>query len=405
MKKRLGTMFRELFGNRRNKTGNMFRDYAVALISVGVALSLAGPLRAADQTGDGRATRSVAYHNDKVPEGPWSIHTIKIDRHNPDYTLHSMLGNGVVTGMKTLSDQVNALSAELGRPIAAVNGDFYVSSPRAYSGDPQGIQILQGELLSAPTEHACFWTDALGKPHTDVVQSLFRITWPHGSTTPFGLNEERRGDTAVIYTPRMGASTGTKGDGRELILEVADKENWLPLRVGTKIEARIKEIREASNTPIKSGEIILSLGPQLLVDAPEVEPGDVIEISTATLPDLKGSQTAIGGGPRLLVDGKTVNGWKSAHQRHPRTALGWNDDFLFLFLVDGRQPGRSVGMGFQEMADYFLKLGCQHAMNLDGGGSASMWLLGHVISRPSEGQERPVANGLVLIKNQKEEAP
>ena len=396
----------KLSGNNRPGGAVMRKAGAVRasqLVCLGIVLATTTQLKAAPQSDESRSSRSVAYQNDKVPEGPWSIHLVKIDRHNPDYELHSMLGNGAITGMTTLSDQAKALSADLGRPIAAINGDFYFSSPRAYSGDPQGIQILEGELLSAPTEHACFWVDAAGKPHTDVVHSLFRITWPHGSTTPFGLNEERSDDTAVLYTPRMGPSTGTKGDGRELILEAADKKNWLPLRVGTKMNAHVKEVREASGTPLKPGEMVLSLGPQLLVDAPEVKPGDVLQISTATLPDLKGSKTAIGGGPRLVVDGKYVDGWKSAHQRHPRTAIGWNDDYIFLLLVDGRQPGRSVGMGFQELADYFIKLGCTHAMNLDGGGSASMWLLGHVVSSPSEGQERPIANGLVLIKNPKTE--
>jgi exopolysaccharide biosynthesis protein len=61
-------------------------------------------------------------------------------------------------------------------------------------------------------------------------------------------------------------------------------------------------------------------------------------------------------------------------------------------------------MSFQEMADYFLKLGCTHAINLDGGGSASMWAFGHVVNSPSEGQERPIANGLVLVKKPKAQA-
>ena len=149
----------------------------------------------------------------------------------------------------------------------------------------------------------------------------------------------------------------------------------------------------------------LSLGPQLLVDAPIVNVGDEVQLSTATLPDMTGAEMAMGGGPRLVVDGKPMNGWKSPNQRHPRTALGWNKDYIYLMLVDGRQPGRSVGMSFQEMADYFIKIGCTHAMNLDGGGSASMWLLGQVVSSPSEGQERPVANGLVVLKKPKKENP
>jgi exopolysaccharide biosynthesis protein len=45
-----------------------------------------------------------------------------------------------------------------------------------------------------------------------------------------------------------------------------------------------------------------------------------------------------------------------------------------------------------------LKLGCEQAMNLDGGGSATLWALGMVRSSPSEGQERPSPNGLVVVR-------
>jgi hypothetical protein len=367
----------------------------LALFAIGSAAALA--------QNDGHQSRAVSYVNDKVAEGPWSVHVVKLDRTNSEYEFHTMLANGTVSGMTTLTEQIKALPPALGRPIAAINGDFYFTSPKAYNGDPQGIQILQGELVSAPTEHACFWIDAAGKPRTEVVNSLFRVTWLDGSTTPFGLNEERHGDSAVLYTPRMGPSTGTKSGGRELILEAVDTKAWLPLRIRTKLQARIKEIREAGDTPLKPGLLVLSLGPQLLVDAPSMKPGDTLKISTATVPDLTGCTVAIGGGPRLVLDGKPVNGWKSPAQRHPRTAIGWNDTHLFLVLVDGRQPGLSVGMGFQELAAYFIKLGCTHALNLDGGGSASMWVLGQTVSSPSEGQERPIANGLILVKKPKKE--
>lgn len=387
-----------------NGNGSLVRGLSV--LALALVLSFTGEVsRTASAAEESRTNRAFSYQNDKLPEGPWSIHLVKIERGNPDYELHSMLANGAVTGMTTLSDQVKALPPALGRPVAAVNGDFYLTSPKAYNGDPQGIQILEGELVSGPTEHACFWIDATGQPKTGVVQSLFRATWPHGSTTPFGLNEERPGDGAVLYTPRMGPSTGTKNGGREFVLEPIETNKWLPLRVGAKVQARVREIREAGDTALAPGMMVLSLGPQLLVDAPIVSVGDEVLLSTATLPDMTGAEMAMGGGPRLVVDGKPMNGWKSPNQRHPRTALGWNKDHIFLMLVDGRQPGRSVGMSFQEMADYFIKIGCTHAMNLDGGGSASMWLLGQVVSSPSEGQERPVANGLVVLKKPKKENP
>ena len=348
--------------------------------------------------------KAVAYRNEKLPEGPWSIHILKIELRNPEYELHTTLAGGTIVGMTTLTEQIRAFPTSAGRPVAAINGDFYKTDPKAYRGDPQGLQILDGELVSGPSEHPCFWMDPTGKPRTEVVQSAFRVIWPGGSTTPFGLNEERPGDGAVLYTPSMGASTGTRG-GRELVLEAVESNHWLPLTVSSKFPARVKEIRETGDCPLRPGLLVLSLGPQLLVDAPALKVGDVVQVSTMTLPDLSGARTAIGGFPRLVMEGKALGGWPSPTQRHPRTAIGWNNDYLYFVLVDGRQPGLSVGMSFQELAAYFLKLGCTTALNLDGGGSASMWAFGQVVSSPSEGQERPVANGLLLVKKPKREAP
>lgn len=402
-------MSRKSFGNKElaRTAVDTSRTRIGVLLSLVFLLAATAPGISAATAGEEstRANRAFYYVNEKLPEGPWSIHLVRLERDNPDYEIHTMLAGNAVTGMTTLSEQVKALPSQLGRPMAAVNGDFYFTSPKAYIGDPQGVQVVNGELISGPTDHACFWIDTNGKPNTGVVQPLFRATWPHGSTTPFGLNEERPGDGAVLYTPRMGPSTGTKTGGREYVLEAIDKDAWLPLRVGAKIRARVREIREAGDTPLQPEVMILSLGPQLLVDAPVVGVGDEVELSTATAPSMAGARTAIGGGPRLVMDGKPMNGWKSPNQRHPRAALGWNNEYLYLMLVDGRQPGLSVGMSFQEMANYFIKIGCTHAMNLDGGGSASMNVFGQVVSNPSEGQERPVANGLVIVKKPKKEAP
>jgi exopolysaccharide biosynthesis protein len=125
-----------------------------------------------------------------------------------------------------------------------------------------------------------------------------------------------------------------------------------------------------------------------------------------TTPDLSGAEVAIGGGPALIKDSKLMSwkGWLNTNMRHPRTAVGWNKQHMFLVEVDGRQIDVSVGMTFQELADYLLKLGCEQAMNLDGGGSATLWALGTVRSSPSEGQERSSPNALVVVRKNSRQA-
>jgi exopolysaccharide biosynthesis protein len=78
--------------------------------------------------------------------------------------------------------------------------------------------------------------------------------------------------------------------------------------------------------------------------------------------------------------------------------MGWNKTHYFLVEVDGRQK-ISAGMTFPELAAYMVKIGCEEAINLDGGGSATIWVYGSVMNSPSEGRERPAANGLVVVRN------
>jgi len=370
------------------------------LVLVLVALLGASPPVAGDNvppTQPRTQERGFAYFNDRVPEGPWSVHVIKLERARGDLELGVTIGNGETLGMATVSEQLKALSPDHGQPVAAVNGDFYDSSEN-YLGRPRGLEIHWGELVSSPRGHTCFWIDLAGNPCMTNVHSRLRVIWPDGATTPVGLNEERRSRGAVLYTALVGASTRTSG-GLEMILERGANSLWLPLRVGQRYSARVREVRNTGDSPLSRDTMVLSFGPKALEGLPPVAAGTLLEIATDTTPDLSGVNTAIGGGPALVRDGK-VMAWSGILLRHPRTAVGWNKDFVFLVEVDGRQAGLSVGMTFPELAAYMLKLGCEQAMNLDGGGSATLWAMGDVKNSPCEGRERPAPNALVVLQKQ-----
>src|SRR5690349_20700990 len=88
---------------RMSRPTRIFTQARGFLLALAVAF-LAGPLGAG--TEEGRSAKSVSYYNDKVPDGAWSVHVVRIDRTNSDYELHSMLAAGSVQGMTTLSEQV-----------------------------------------------------------------------------------------------------------------------------------------------------------------------------------------------------------------------------------------------------------------------------------------------------------
>jgi hypothetical protein len=307
--------------------------------------------------------------------------------------------------LATLSSQIGHCSAAWGLPVAGVNGDFY-QRDRAYAGDPRGLQIIEGQLISGPVGNsASFWVDGEGQPYVGNVTSRFQVTWPSGLGTTFGLNEDRSAEAAVLYTPALGASTHTAG-GRELVLEPVEGRPWLPLRAAAQIEARVREVREGGDTSIPRGGLVLSVGPRLAARVSKVEVGAVLLLSTAASVNLGGAHAAISGGPVLVRNGKVQRvdsreaesyQFSSMQERHPRTAIGWNREHFFLVQVDGRQKSLSVGMTLKELAAYLLRLGCQEALNLDGGGSATLWYAGRVRNRPCDGREREIANSLVVL--------
>ncbi len=374
----------------------------VCVLSALLIGAAAGPSRSVAEeptapglTAPDHLAHGYRYRHEEVKQIPWSIHVFEFDRSRADLSIATTLGGGTNLGLGTVSEQVKAMSAGSGTAVAAVNGDFF-NTDHSYPGDPRDLQIQNGELVSGPQGHACFWLDTSGQPHSTNIISHFEVRWPDGSTTPFGLNEVRDHDTVVLYTAANGSSTRTS-DGVELVLEGVPDGDWLPLHAGQKLRARVREYRKQGNSPIDRLHPVLSVGPKLSARTAHLVPGAILELSTATFPDLTGVKTAVGGGPTLVHDGRALT-WTSATARHPRTAIGWNHDRFFLVEVDGRQDGLSAGMSFPELAGYMAKLGCEEAVNLDGGGSATMWVCGQVMNSPSEGRERPAANTIVVVQ-------
>jgi hypothetical protein len=349
----------------------------------------------------------LSYTNVKVASEPWSIHVLKIDRAQKDLTFYSAHARGRVLGVSLLADQARAVPPEIGRAVGAVNGDFYVRDNPTYGGDPRGLQIVNGDLISGP-DTVCVWFDAEGNPHLDEVKGDFNVTWPDGKQTPFGLNQQRRPNQAVLYTPTYGPSTRSPR-GRELVLERDGNAPWLPLQAGQAYRARVRDISTNGNTQLASNLVVLSFAPQLLETIPEVTTGAVLQISTATTPDLKGVKTAIAGGPAVIKDGKPFSlkepprdarpdyTERSKYERHPRSAVGWSQTHVYFVTVDGRQPGLSVGMRIAELAEFMAKLGCTEAMNLDGGKSSQLWIAGQIVNSPCQGEDT-VANSLLVVR-------
>jgi len=115
-------------------------------------------------------------------------------------------------------------------------------------------------------------------------------------------------------------------------------------------------------------------------------------------------------GDRFLVQGGKKEPGLDDRERDPRTALGFNKNgrWLYLVVVDGRQPFYSAGATFDELAEILISHGAHFGMSLDGGGSSTMVIEGEngeplILNSPIDqyvpGRERPVANHIGIFIN------
>jgi uncharacterized protein YigE (DUF2233 family) len=113
---------------------------------------------------------------------------------------------------------------------------------------------------------------------------------------------------------------------------------------------------------------------------------------------------AISGDRMLVLKGEMVPDLNDGGLE-PRTAIGLNRNgrFLYLVVVDGRQPFYSAGATFRDLAELLIDQGAYAAMSLDGGGSSTMVVEGEdgqpmILNSPIDnyipGRERPVGNHL-----------
>jgi hypothetical protein len=119
-------------------------------------------------------------------------------------------------------------------------------------------------------------------------------------------------------------------------------------------------------------------------------------------------QDAIAAGPGLIANGEIhitdtaeVFFGTSIPNIHPRTAAGYTSDGdLILLVVDGRQD-ESRGVDLRELAAIMKQLGCEEALNLDGGGSSTLVVNHELINRPAGGTvQREVMSALVVFCEQ-----
>ncbi|WP_406447316.1 phosphodiester glycosidase family protein [Streptomyces sp. NBC_00876] len=368
----------------------------------------------------------TGWDGDPADRGPWRIDVLTIDPVRFRGGFKASYGPDLENREKT-----SQLAAAAGA-TAAVNAGFFVLDPNAGApGDPAGVGVYDGRLLSEPVN---------GRPglvirDTGRRSSVSRFTWKgrvlgRDASQPLdgidrvpGLIRNCGGtaddtptslplhdvtctdhDELVAFTPEYGRQT-PHGDGLEAVLDT---------------HGRVLELRSPRGGPLPDGgSSVQATGSRVAELAALAPVGRPLRVER-TLRDgdgrkvsLSSTTSILNGGPELVRDGRLhvtptadgmvqpgnasfYYGWM--HKRNPRTLAGVDAaGRTVLVTADGRSTD-ALGLSIPESAAVARALGLRDAINLDGGGSTTMVVGSEVINAPSDAAgERPVGDALLIL--------
>lgn len=348
------------------------------------------------QTWDKYLAPGFTYRTEVDLRVPRILHAIRFTPQsakvtaNPEVSGLKVYAEDSTRSRQTISELVKATGA-----IGGINGDFF-----PYTGDPLGLMVRNGELLSAPyPKRSVFAWSKLGAMTGTATLTLGARNGSLGTFAINGLNQECGLNEIIVNTPSAGMAIG-KANSVHVVLQ--GQGDWSPKG---KWQGTVERIERTERLSIPEGGAVLTgTGPKSdTLAALRVGDPIAIEISANGFDWSKYDQ-AVGGGPTLVKNGQIAVDWayqgftpSFANRRHPRSAVGiTRSGDIWFVAVDGRQK-LSDGATLDEMARIMKRFGCIDAVNLDGGGSTTFNLFGVTLNRPSDGRENRIANGVLFF--------
>jgi hypothetical protein len=150
---------------------------------------------------------------------------------------------------------------------------------------------------------------------------------------------------------------------------------WGPERACVHVDGRVRLARRADLDPDPPGHLVQA-GPMLVGEGRSLIGGD----------DREGFRAGAG-----QFDSDITAG------RYPRCALGIGETELLAVCCDGRRSGVDGGLELAELARLLISFGAREAINLDGGGSATLVHRGHLLNRPYSSQDQPAPESRPVV--------
>ncbi|SFG35538.1 Copper amine oxidase N-terminal domain-containing protein [Desulfotomaculum arcticum] len=307
-------------------------------------------------------------------------------------------GNDALGGRETVS----SLAARHGA-VAAVNGGFFDGG----SGNPIGGLVVDGQVhyYRDLLRTSVGWTGE-GNFKFGYFMPEVEVLTNRGSIAVTGYNQLPGTDEVTLLTPLRSGGINPPSANIVVLQRTED---------GT--------FKVVDKQP-GSENYVLVFGSMQAALAASFQSGDDVQINSKFGPGLEGIEHLVTGGPLLVQDGVPVSqavneGFRGGVlSSNARTAMGVKaDGNILLVVVEKLQsagdnststpqkanPGgsaaanTSAGLTPDELAWLMVRLGSVQAAALDGGGSSAMWADGKLVSKPSDGSERKVANALVVL--------
>ncbi len=339
----------------------------------------------------------VVYRMEIESEPNRATHILRWNPQSVAVRVQSTLADGVVYKANLAKGRLTVPQiAEQTNAVAAINADFF-----PFTGDPLGLMVRDGRLISLPNPKRSVFAWGPSGAWFGLSKFAGTIQTEAGETlTIDGLNEECPDNRITLNSADAGLSL-TKTPSTTLVL----KPDVSALTPSTQFSATVQyRTSDATSVPVQAGQLTLVARGEKVKAFGAIKNGEKLTFKLQTTGfDWEKVDQAIGGGPTLVKDGKMAvdaddQGFNFDFygKRHPRSAVGRTQDGDILFVVlDGRQA-HSVGATLAEMAELMSRLGCRDAINLDGGGSSEMVVLGVTVNKPSDGTSRAVANAIVI---------
>jgi hypothetical protein len=328
--------------------------------------------------------------------GPLVINVVAVDLHEPTLRLDAVVAQDHLISQ---GETVSSMAVRSGA-VAGVNADYF---DIGQTNQPLNVVVRAGELWRTPSTRAAITVARDRSVRFGSVR--FSGSARYGAVqmplTGIGIWPPQGG--ASLLLPSYGAVRPAPGVRVATLLEQ-------PQQPGQGVRYRVTRVADADGSaPLLPP--LLAFGPAALALGPLPAPGDALTLDAALDPALDSLTCAVGGGPLLIAGGAAVEdpnapAPEERDRRFPVSgAASLRDGTLLLVAVDGRSPTLSVGLTRPEFAALLLGLGASDGLAFDSGGSATLVarVLGDesasVLNVPSDGVERPVADGLFIYSD------